>query len=634
MTDTELLEASSAGKVEAFATLVHRYQSLVCAVSFSATGDQALSEDVAQDTFVAAWRSLDDLRETSKLRSWLCGIARNLRLKALRRVGREVPGEVEIQAALHGVENTSQSPLDAALDKEAQQLVWMALAAVPETYREPLVLFYREDKSTQQVAEILGLSDNAVQQRLSRGRQHLKQSVTGIVETTLSRTKPAKSFAAGVIAVISVGLPASAEAASTSANGSGVTAELVAKGILSMKKLLAIGALALAMLTMGVGTYLLLRDAGKTTVNASTQEPPKAEPIHAAWSRDLQLRPKRSVLALSDDGGEAEQQGVHLAYELTVAAPTLVSVNLSGGPSSVTTFRDPAPPPEFERHVQGRVLDSKGDPVEGAIVLVGSRLHQQWGSLIGEQGAISDHKGAFRVPVHSKSALDAIAIHQEAGWSFTKAIPEGEGDSVVELTIAASGSLAGRVMRGGEPEVGALSLRSADNTLALSLESDSDGRFHYPMLPPGSYQLRAGLSQEIAEGASKQVEFDIEIMSGETVTHDIELPVGLLLAVRAIPNNEAIRIVEYTLLRGKHQPKTDDSLKALVKTPAGEGHRYRLYGGMHKDHLMQFHDLEGGMVTVCVSIGESLDEVLGFRCKSIELDASSSVEEATFEFDR
>jgi len=73
--DAELLEASRRGEREAFGALIERYQGVVCAVSYSRTGDRALSEDVAQDTFLAAWRQLDQLREAGRLRARLCGIA-------------------------------------------------------------------------------------------------------------------------------------------------------------------------------------------------------------------------------------------------------------------------------------------------------------------------------------------------------------------------------------------------------------------------------------------------------------------------------------------------------------------------------------------------------------------------------
>ena len=60
MTDAELVEASRRGERDAFGVLVSRYQDVVCAVSFSSTGNWALSQDVAQDTFIAAWRQLND----------------------------------------------------------------------------------------------------------------------------------------------------------------------------------------------------------------------------------------------------------------------------------------------------------------------------------------------------------------------------------------------------------------------------------------------------------------------------------------------------------------------------------------------------------------------------------------------
>ena len=71
-TDAELVEASRRGERDAFGLLVTRYQDVVCAVSYSSTGDWSLSEDVAQDTFVAAWRQLGQLREIVRLRPWLC----------------------------------------------------------------------------------------------------------------------------------------------------------------------------------------------------------------------------------------------------------------------------------------------------------------------------------------------------------------------------------------------------------------------------------------------------------------------------------------------------------------------------------------------------------------------------------
>src|SRR5258705_760377 len=87
--DAELVVASLAGNRDAFGQIVSRYQGLISSLAYSATGSLGQSEDLAQETFITAWKHLRHLREPSRLRSWLCGIARNRINNCLRREGRE-----------------------------------------------------------------------------------------------------------------------------------------------------------------------------------------------------------------------------------------------------------------------------------------------------------------------------------------------------------------------------------------------------------------------------------------------------------------------------------------------------------------------------------------------------------------
>src|SRR5690242_11117096 len=86
--DADLVARSLAGNREAFAQIVARHQSVVCAVTYAACGDLHQSEDLAQETFVAAWKSLGALKDPEHLRAWLRGIARNIVASAMRRQSR------------------------------------------------------------------------------------------------------------------------------------------------------------------------------------------------------------------------------------------------------------------------------------------------------------------------------------------------------------------------------------------------------------------------------------------------------------------------------------------------------------------------------------------------------------------
>jgi len=180
---------------------------------------------VAQETFVAAWKGLSDLREPAKLKAWLAGIARNL-VKNVRRS--RLRARTEPLAAAEGSAAATSSPLHHVLEEEQQALVWRALEEIPETYREPLVLFYREEQSVDRVAEALDLSADAVKQRLSRGRTMLRDQVAALVESALTRTRPGKAFTLAVLAVLPAVAPQAAAAgvAAGAAEGS-----LAAKGV-------------------------------------------------------------------------------------------------------------------------------------------------------------------------------------------------------------------------------------------------------------------------------------------------------------------------------------------------------------------------------------------------------------------
>jgi RNA polymerase sigma factor (sigma-70 family) len=200
--DVELVGESLSGNRDAFGQIVARYQSLVCSLAFSATGSLDQSEDLAQETFVTAWKQLAGLREPEKLRAWLCGIARNLINNSLRKHGREPSHRAESLEEISESPSPDPLPAEQAISNEEAAILWRSLEKIPETYREPLVLFYREHQSIEAVAKNLDLSEDAVKQRLSRGRKLLHEEVLAFVEGALARTNPGQAFTLGVLATL------------------------------------------------------------------------------------------------------------------------------------------------------------------------------------------------------------------------------------------------------------------------------------------------------------------------------------------------------------------------------------------------------------------------------------------------
>jgi len=222
--DAELVQESLTGNRDAFGLIVARYQSLVCSLAFSATGSLSQSEDLAQETFVTAWRQLRDLREPDKLRSWLCRIARNLTYDALRRQGREPSHRGESLEEISESPSPAPQPAEQTIRNEEQAILWRSLEKIPEIYREPLVLFYREHQSVEAVARHLELTEDAVKQRLSRGRKLLHEEVLAFVEGALERTNPGPAFTLAVLSTLPALTFSTKAAAAGAATKGGATA--------------------------------------------------------------------------------------------------------------------------------------------------------------------------------------------------------------------------------------------------------------------------------------------------------------------------------------------------------------------------------------------------------------------------
>src|SRR5580704_1426085 len=216
-TDADLITASRSGDRRAFGQIIRKYQAMVSGLIYAACGDLHRSEDVAQETFISAWKSLSGLRDASKLAGWLCQIAR----RRLADASRKAPNkEISFgQAFAPGQEPVA--PVNEALTAEESEVLWRTLARLPQPYRETLVLFYRQEQSTAQVAAAMDTTEASVRQRLTRGRQMLRDEVASMLERNIARTSPSSQFTMQVVAALPA-LAAQATGLGATAKGSAV----------------------------------------------------------------------------------------------------------------------------------------------------------------------------------------------------------------------------------------------------------------------------------------------------------------------------------------------------------------------------------------------------------------------------
>jgi hypothetical protein len=112
------------------------------------------------------------------------------------------------------------------LADEEKRLLAEALEALSDESREVVTLYYREGRSVRQVADLLGLREEAVKQRLTRARSRLRREMLDRLGETLQRTAPGAAFTAGLMTSLALGAPASAAAA-----GFGTAAKLSPGGL-------------------------------------------------------------------------------------------------------------------------------------------------------------------------------------------------------------------------------------------------------------------------------------------------------------------------------------------------------------------------------------------------------------------
>jgi RNA polymerase sigma-70 factor (ECF subfamily) len=201
--DSELLQSMLAGEEEALAALYRRRQGGIYRFALQMCGSKTLAEDVTQEAFMVLIRDGQTFDpERGSLNSFLMGVTRNLLLRRLQRERFYVPMEDDSDDEATGPNSFAAcdspiGPLDELSRSEAITSVRVAVLALPERYREVVVLCDLQDMSYVEAAEVLSCAVGTVRSRLHRARALLIEKLRpGRQEEAASTTaKSARCFA-------------------------------------------------------------------------------------------------------------------------------------------------------------------------------------------------------------------------------------------------------------------------------------------------------------------------------------------------------------------------------------------------------------------------------------------------------
>ena len=185
--DASLVAQAQAGHLASFDQLVLQHQDVVYAVAVRMLGDREEAKDVAQDTFVRAYRSLKAFRREAKFSTWLIAITMNLcrnRRRWWARRRQVIVASVDEPTAsgeslAHSVADPAPSTAEVAQQRELQQLLLTTLATLDHGDREVLVLRDLQGYSYEDIARTLGCQLGTVKSRLSRARFALRARLDG-----------------------------------------------------------------------------------------------------------------------------------------------------------------------------------------------------------------------------------------------------------------------------------------------------------------------------------------------------------------------------------------------------------------------------------------------------------------------
>jgi len=177
LTDTEIIKRVLAGEQAFFAQLVQRYQSYVFTLVLRFTDNREDAEEISQDVFVKAYRSLADFRGDAKFSTWLYTIVRTSCITFLRKKRLETTSLDNERTSIQVENRESGFKANAIEQKSRHAMVNAAIRMLSPDDTQILTLFYKGEQSLEEIGRVMRLDPNTIKVKLHRARNRLKEKM-------------------------------------------------------------------------------------------------------------------------------------------------------------------------------------------------------------------------------------------------------------------------------------------------------------------------------------------------------------------------------------------------------------------------------------------------------------------------
>jgi RNA polymerase sigma factor (sigma-70 family) len=177
LSDIELIQKTLAGDQSAYARLVKRHQRFVFTLAMRFTKNREDAEEVAQDCFIKAYRSLSSFKQESKFSTWLYSIVYTTAMTSLRKKRLDMSSIDDEDTHIQIANVSSEYDANSAENRSRSFYLNQAIEQLSPDDTAIITLFYKGEQSLEEIAQTLDIEANSVKVKLFRARQRLKEKL-------------------------------------------------------------------------------------------------------------------------------------------------------------------------------------------------------------------------------------------------------------------------------------------------------------------------------------------------------------------------------------------------------------------------------------------------------------------------